>query len=104
MERGNGWLGRKGFHWEVIPQKRAALEREIKKFPAKEKNYPPTETGAINGELVMPLAVRALLYRLVIKEGQIVLTLCDNYIHQEVLFYVILQPPTKEKALLDALR
>lgn len=28
----DGSQGNKGFHWEVIPKKRAALDREIERF------------------------------------------------------------------------
>ena len=35
MEKG-GSQGKKGFHWEVIPKKRAALDREIERFMEEE--------------------------------------------------------------------
>ena len=31
----DGSQGNKGFHWEVIPKKRAALDREIERFMEK---------------------------------------------------------------------
>lgn len=32
VERTDGWHGKKGFHWEIIPDKRLSLDTELEKF------------------------------------------------------------------------
>jgi len=32
VERKDGYQGKKGFHWEVVPEKKAALDKEVERF------------------------------------------------------------------------
>ena len=32
MVRKDGYQGKKGFHWEVVPEKKAALDKEVERF------------------------------------------------------------------------
>ena len=32
MERKDGYQGKKGFHWEVVPEKKPALDKEVERF------------------------------------------------------------------------
>ena len=36
MERKDGYQGKKGFHWEVVPEKKTALDREVERFMREE--------------------------------------------------------------------
>ena len=36
VERKDGYQGKKGFHWEVVPEKKAALDKEVERFMREE--------------------------------------------------------------------